>query len=55
MVMAALIAAIGQIITVLRKTQKAASAIKNMDKVLKDDWHMTNNNNSVFNLLIPVS
>lgn len=54
MVMAALIAAIGQIIVVLGKPEKAASIIKNMGKILKDDWHMANNN-GIFNLLSPVS
>lgn len=54
MVMAALIAAIGQIIIVLGKPEKAASTIKNMGKVLKDDWHMANNH-SISNLLSPVS
>lgn len=53
MVMAALVAAIGEIIMVLGKPGKAASTIKNLGKVLKDNWHMANK--SIFNLLSTVS
>lgn len=51
--MAALVAAIGQIIMVYGKLGKAASTIKNLGKVLKDGRHMASN--SIFNLLNTIS
>lgn len=50
MVMAVLVAAVGQIIMVYGKT---ASTIKNLGNILKDDWHMANN--GIFSLLNTIS